>query len=394
VIESRSVGWRSSRVVTVALVATATFADIVAYSICVPVLPDFARRLGASATVIGLLFASFGVTLLAVSVPMGAVSDRTGRRVPLVAGMLALAGATLMFAAAGSLAGLFAARMVQGAADGVTWVVGFALIADCYGPEDRGRVMGYVMSATSLGIMVGPSVGGWLYEAGGVALPFECVAVLSLLCAVGFACIRPPARSASSNTTTIWAIMRVPPVAACAMAVVLIGSMIAMLEPVLALFFARALGLTPARIGLLFGSAAVTLTIMPFIYGPLTDRVGGRRLTLIGLCVAAAWMPLMATASSFATALTLIVVQWTALALVVTPSLAYMAEVTAAAGGDAYGVGYGIYNTAWGLGLLGGPGLGGWLFERVGFARLATGWSIVTILLTVALAGVRSDRRP
>ena len=32
--------------------------------------------------------------------------------------------------------------MVQGAADGVTWVVGFALIADLYGPEDRGRVMG------------------------------------------------------------------------------------------------------------------------------------------------------------------------------------------------------------------------------------------------------------
>src|SRR5437660_11042814 len=65
-----------SRAVAVALVTLATFTDLVAYSVCVPVLPDLARRLGASATLIGLLFASFGVTLVAVGVPMGVVSDR------------------------------------------------------------------------------------------------------------------------------------------------------------------------------------------------------------------------------------------------------------------------------------------------------------------------------
>ena len=71
---------RSSRAVAVALVTFATFTDIVAYSIAVPVLPDLSRQLGASPTMIGLLFASFGVTLLTVSMPMGAVSDRIGRR--------------------------------------------------------------------------------------------------------------------------------------------------------------------------------------------------------------------------------------------------------------------------------------------------------------------------
>ena len=86
-------------------------------------------------------------------------------------------------------------------------------------------------------------------------------------------------------------------------------------------------------------------------------------------------------------------VQWIAIALIVTPSLAYMAEVTAFAGGDAYGIGYGIYNTAWAVGLLGGPALGGWLFDRVGFAALATGWAVVTMVATLALAGVRSDVR-
>src|SRR4051812_18858976 len=118
---------RSSRATAVAFVTLATFADIVAYSVCVPVLPDFARKLGASPALIGLMFASFGVTLLAVSVPMGAISDRTGRKLPLVTGMLTLAGSTMMFARADSLTSLFVARMIQGAADGVTWVVGFAL---------------------------------------------------------------------------------------------------------------------------------------------------------------------------------------------------------------------------------------------------------------------------
>jgi len=95
---------------------------------------------------------SFGLTLLAVAVPMGAVSDRVGRRLPLVAGMIALALASALFAVARSLPLLFAARLVQGAADGVTWVVGFALIADLYGPAERGRVMGYVMSGTSVAL--------------------------------------------------------------------------------------------------------------------------------------------------------------------------------------------------------------------------------------------------
>src|SRR5437763_4218174 len=152
---------RSSRAAAVALVTFATFTDIVAYSIAVPVLPDLSRRLGASPTMIGFLFASFGVTLLTVSLPMGAVSDRVGRKAPMVGGLVALAAATLLFAFATSLPWLFAARLVQGAADPITWVVGFALIADRYGLEERGRVSGIVMSGTSAAVMVGPTIGGW-----------------------------------------------------------------------------------------------------------------------------------------------------------------------------------------------------------------------------------------
>src|SRR5437867_10003493 len=151
---------RVSRAAVVALITCATFSDILAYSVAIPVLPDLSRKLGASPTMIGLLFASFGVTLLTVSMPMGAMSDRIGRKGPMVGGLLALAAASLLFAFADGLPWLFAARLVQGAADAVTWVVGFALIADLYGPKERGRVTGIVMSGTSAAVIVGPSLGG------------------------------------------------------------------------------------------------------------------------------------------------------------------------------------------------------------------------------------------
>src|SRR5213593_2986193 len=178
--------FRNSRATAVALITFATFTDIVAYSIAVPVLPDLSRRLGASPTIIGLLFASFGVTLLTLSIPMGAVSDRIGRKGPMVGGLAALAAATLLFAFSDGLPWLFAARLVQGAADAVTWVVGFALIADLYGDDERGRIAGIVLSGTSFAVMIGPSLGGWLYELGGIRLPFLFVTALSAVAAGAF----------------------------------------------------------------------------------------------------------------------------------------------------------------------------------------------------------------
>ena len=56
-----------------------------------------------------------------------------------------------------------------------------------------------------------------------------------------------------------------------------------------------------------------------------------------------------------------------AIATFVTPSLTYMAEATSEAGSQSFGVAYGLYNFAWAIGLLIGPALGGFLYERIGF---------------------------
>jgi MFS family permease len=396
---------RESRSVAVGIVTLAAFTDIVAYSIAVPVLPDLSRRFGASPTVIGLLFASFGLTLLVVSVPMGAASDRGGRKLPLVVGAVALVGATLLFAYAGSLPWLFAARLVQGAADAVTWVVGFALIADLFGPAERGRVMGFVMAGSNLGFMIGPTMGGWLYEVGGIRLPFLVVAGFGVVSAIGLAWMQPRDRAPGTNRPTpgpegpgllqplrgpIRSALEASDVRACAMAVVAAGATIAMLEPVLSLVLSGEIKLNPGRIGLVFGIAGVAATALHPVFGHFADRVGPRRLTRAGVIAVALALPLMGLTSSFESAVLLYGVQAIAVSIVVTPSLAFMAEAISSTGVESFGVAYGVYNFAWALGLLGGPALGGFLYERLGFDVLVLVWSPVVLAIALLLARPRS----
>jgi MFS family permease len=73
----------------------------------------------------------------------------------------------------------------------------------------------------------------------------------------------------------------------------------------------------------------------------------------------------------------------------ITPSLAYMGEAASNAGIGSFGVSYGIYNMAWAVGLLGGPAVGGFLFERIGFARLTLAWAPVLVLVTWLLGRVQ-----
>lgn len=383
---------RDSRAFAVALVTISVFTDILAYSIAVPVLPHLSQQLGASPTVIGLLFASFGVTLLAVSIPMGTISDRVGRRLPLIGGLIALAGSSVLFAFASRMSWLFAARLVQGAADAVAWVVGFALIADLYRAEERGRVMGLVMAGSTFGFMVGPTVGGWLYELGGVRMPYLVVAALSVVAAAGFAWIRLPAGTEVHEPVPLGVIVRVPAVAVCAVAVIVGGGTIAMMEPVLSLFLSAQIGLGPARIGLVFGAGSLVAAFLHPLFGRMADRTGGRQLTLWGLVAIGAMLPLFSQVESFASAVATYAVGAVAIATMVAPSLTYMAEAISLAGTRSFGVAYGLYNVAWAIGLLIGPALGGFLYERVGFTKLSLIWAPSVVLIALTLW--RAERSP
>ena len=286
---------------------------------------------------------------------------------------------------------LFAARLVQGAADAVTWVVGFALVADLYGPDERGRVTGIIMGGTSFAYMIGPSIGGWLYEAGGIRLPFLFVTAMAALTAVGFVWLRPAAAHAARDPVPIGALVAQREIRVCAVVVFLAAATITMFEPVFVLHLQATLGLGPARIGSLFAAGALANMAFHPLAGRAADRWGAKRLTAIGTLAMAAALPFTARAWSFSSALVLGVAQAGTFALVATPSLTYMADATSEAGVGSFGTAYGLFNMVWGLGLLAGPAAGGFLFERFRFPALALGWAVVVVATTLALPVFRSS---
>jgi MFS family permease len=95
---------------------------------------------------------------------------------------------------------------------------------------------------------------------------------------------------------------------------------------------------------------------------------------------------------SFESTIWLYVLAAATVALVITPSLVYMAEATSEAGIGSFGVAYGLYNVAWGAGLLAGPAVGGFLYERMGFSKLSLVWAPLPIVVTWLLARVQSQR--
>lgn len=64
------------------------------------------------------------------------------------------------------------ARFMQGAAAAATWVAGLALMADTYPKHELGSALGLVMTSMSMGLLLGPPFGGFVYEFGGYRLPF------------------------------------------------------------------------------------------------------------------------------------------------------------------------------------------------------------------------------
>jgi multidrug resistance protein len=161
----------------VVLMITA-FVDMVGLLMILPLLPFYAKHLGANGLVVGLLVSSFAIAQLASSPIWGRFSDRYGRRPALIVGLSASAIAYVIFAFAGSLWLLFLSRLVQGAGGGTVSVIQ-AYVADSMKPQDRAKGLGWLSAATNAGVALGPALGGiathWGQSAAGLASATLCV---------------------------------------------------------------------------------------------------------------------------------------------------------------------------------------------------------------------------
>ena len=158
----------------------------VAQAAIVPLLPRLSARFALSATETALLLALPGLATLAVSVPAGLAADRLGaRRVTLIAGLLLCLSSLAQ--ATPSLAALLAGRIAFGIGFGVVWTTGMAWLSDL--DAGGGRSLGPAVTCSSVGIMVGPAVGGMLAEFAGLSTAFVAVAVVAAAVVVPLAAV-------------------------------------------------------------------------------------------------------------------------------------------------------------------------------------------------------------
>jgi MFS family permease len=126
-----------------AVLMVTAFIDMLGLLMIIPLLPFYAKDLGAGGLVVGLLVSSFSVAQL-VSAPLwGRFSDKYGRRPALLVGLGASAVAYVVFAYADSLWLLFLSRIVQGAGGGTVSVIQ-AYVADATRPDDRAKSLGWL----------------------------------------------------------------------------------------------------------------------------------------------------------------------------------------------------------------------------------------------------------
>ncbi|KAF5016006.1 hypothetical protein F66182_12453, partial [Fusarium sp. NRRL 66182] len=147
--------------------------DVFIYGMVIPLIPAILRdRLHLPddqlQTWMAILLATFGGALLVSSPIVGYFADKgSSRKLPFLVGLIAVAGATIMFWLARSPATMIIARSLQGLAEAAMWTIGNALVVDTMRKDQLGVAMGYVSMSMNIGTMAGPALGGILLDRAG-----------------------------------------------------------------------------------------------------------------------------------------------------------------------------------------------------------------------------------
>src|SRR5436305_11645507 len=160
---------RSSRWFTICVVSYSVFVDIFLYGVIVPVIPfAIQQRIGVPTrhvqSWVSTMLSVYGAALLIGSVIVGRMIDKLSNRKWLfLFGIALLGGGTLMLMLAKSIAVMLTARVLQGASSAGTWVLSTVLLNDRLGTQDLGKGLGWVTLTRTIGVVIGPVLGGVIY---------------------------------------------------------------------------------------------------------------------------------------------------------------------------------------------------------------------------------------
>jgi len=279
-----------------AVLMVTAFMDMIGVLMIVPLLPFYAKHMGANGFVVGLLVSSFSIAQLLMAPVWGRFSDHYGRRPALMVGMTASAIAYVIFAYADSLWLLFFSRLVQGAGGGTVSVIQ-AYVADALEPKDRAKGLGWLSAATNAGVAIGPLLGG-LSLTWGPHAPGLMAAALSAI-NIGFAwkfltesrdmneatAVRSKPRVPGQSRKAVFRVASHPNESASRLIwiyAIAIGAFQGS-TAILALFLGERFGVTEKTIGFFFAYIGVlSVVTRALILGPAVDKYGEAKLSRVG----------------------------------------------------------------------------------------------------------------
>lgn len=188
------------------LIALVGFPQI-SETIYTPALPDVAKSLNATPSAVEqtlsiyFLGFAFGVLL------WGAISDRIGRKLTALMGLLIYGGATYLCGSATTVESLLFWRFFQALGASIGSVITMTIIRDVYQGNEKTRLFSLISAALAFSPAIGPLMGGWISEIFGWSANFGCLclvaAVLFIWCFLRLYETRPAHTELVSSKTVL-----------------------------------------------------------------------------------------------------------------------------------------------------------------------------------------------
>jgi len=360
---------------------------------------------------VGLLTGVYPLVQL-ISAPLwGRWSDRIGRRPLVLIGIAGYVLAQVLFGLANSLWLLYAARTIGGILSSATLPVAAAYVADLTTEEERGRGMAWFGTAVSLGVVVGPALGGMLsrrdwhfnwryghFMVDSFSTPFFAAAFLGLLTL--FAAIRWLPESLYSRETLVskgemkrdWRtlVKSLRPLLALALA----GQLaLTIFEGTFALYAQAMFNYGPIEVGAVFVVCGLVMTVFQVgAVGFLAGRIGEIYQIGAGFALMGTGIVLLSTART-----TFFVFAFVALLALgmafIAPNLA--ALISKRGGEQQAGASLGVQNAVNSLGQASGPLLGGALFVwQMNAPYVLSGALLIAVALVIAWKAIANRPGP
>jgi MFS family permease len=262
-----------------------------------PTLPLYLQQVFAARYgMVTLIPVVFGAGKWVASLPTGYLMDRLGRRALMAAGLLVIAGSDVASALASRYGVFLGLRAVAGVGWAMFATVATTVMVEGRAPQRRGRAVSLLSMSETLGLFLGTTASGWLYQEVGTGSPFlleaACMLVASGVVARSAALAAEP-RPAPARGSPDWrlagTVLRIPGVLLMSLtSAALIAVQTGVLVFLFPLYLVDRGSLPPESVGLLVSLGVLGRLGALWLGGSLSDR-GGRLPVLVpGLLVHAA----------------------------------------------------------------------------------------------------------